>query len=133
MIEKSFNYIFILKGYESSLSNDLPEEVKEKLAIARVLMNNPDVLILDSCMTNINVFTQMAIITDFVSANKFSFLTTPLTPCSTLRISPFHISTALSASKNRNCRHQQTGNRKNERFYCLLSRWRRDFWNFYQA
>lgn len=38
----------------------------EKLAIARVLMKNPDVLILDDCMANINPFAQMAFITDFV-------------------------------------------------------------------
>ena len=45
----------------------MPDEIKEKLAIARILLNDPDLLMLDNCMNNINTFTQMAIITDFVS------------------------------------------------------------------
>ncbi|KAK6620423.1 hypothetical protein RUM44_006824 [Polyplax serrata] len=65
------SYIISLQqGYDSSLTNDLPDDVKEKLAIARVLMKNPDVLILDDCMTNINLFTQLAIITEFQSLSK---------------------------------------------------------------
>ena len=59
--------LFILQGYDSVINHDMPDEIKEKLAIARILLNDPDLLMLDNCMNNINIFTQMAIITDFVS------------------------------------------------------------------
>lgn len=64
-----FTNFYLFQGYDTFLNTNLPNEVLEKLSIARVLMNNPDVLILDDCMTHINLFAQMAIITDFVGSD----------------------------------------------------------------
>ncbi|KAL0268532.1 UNVERIFIED_CONTAM: hypothetical protein PYX00_010438 [Menopon gallinae] len=61
-------------GYDNALSLDLPDEVKEKLAIARVLVTNPDILILDDCMNHINSFTQMAIISEYLSQKQNSLI-----------------------------------------------------------
>lgn len=60
------------QGYDTALNSDLPEEVKEKIAIARILITNPDILILDDCMNHISSLTQMAIIYEFVSVHETS-------------------------------------------------------------